>query len=94
MAGFIDQIRQAAAKRIFYLPHALRQMTRPERMILAGEVREVVTHGELIEDYPEDVRGHSCLLLGYGENNQAHPRRLYAENGLFGDHYSLSTQYR
>ncbi len=21
--------------------------------------------GELIEDYPEDVRGHSCLLLGF-----------------------------
>ena len=20
--------------------------------------------GEIIEDYPEDVRGHSCLLLG------------------------------
>ena len=22
--------------------------------------------GEVIEDYPEDVRGHSCLVHGYG----------------------------
>ncbi len=22
--------------------------------------------GEVIEDYPEDIRGHSCLLYGYG----------------------------
>lgn len=22
--------------------------------------------GEIIEDYPEDARGHSCLLLGRG----------------------------
>ena len=24
----------------------------------------MVFEGELIENYPEDVRGHSCLLLG------------------------------
>ncbi|WP_369406462.1 DUF4258 domain-containing protein [Candidatus Thiosymbion oneisti] len=24
-----------------------------------------------MEDYPEDVRGHSCLIGGYGENNRA-----------------------
>ncbi|GMQ74993.1 MAG: hypothetical protein BMS9Abin01_0236 [Gammaproteobacteria bacterium] len=23
--------------------------------------------GEIIEDYPEDSRGHSCLMLGEGE---------------------------
>jgi hypothetical protein len=31
----------------------------------------VVKHGEIIEDYPEDVRGHSCLMLGYGDGNRA-----------------------
>ena len=25
----------------------------------------MVERGELVEDYPEDVRGRSCLLLGY-----------------------------
>jgi len=26
--------------------------------------------GEMIEDYPEDPRGHSCLLLGLGEEGE------------------------
>ena len=41
-------------------------MSRPDRMIEPREVRNVVEHGWLIEDYPEDPRGHSCLLLGAG----------------------------
>ena len=42
-------------------------MLRPDRMITVAEVRQVIQYGELIEDYPDDPRGHSCLLLGYGE---------------------------
>ena len=30
----------------------------------------VVEHGEVIEDYPEDARGHSCLILGHGAAGQ------------------------
>ena len=26
--------------------------------------------GEVIEDYPEDLRGHSCLILGFGQSNR------------------------
>jgi hypothetical protein len=33
-------------------------------MISETEVIEVVMKGEVIEDYPEDVRGHSCLMAG------------------------------
>lgn len=60
-------VRWCAATRILYLPHAIRQMSRPDRMIARTEVRVVVERGEVIENYPEDPRGHSCLLLGYGE---------------------------
>lgn len=67
---FIDRIRQAAAKRLLFLPHAVRQMTRPDRMIDPIEVREVVMQGELIEDYPEDVRGHSGLFHGKGKHRR------------------------
>jgi len=35
-------------------------------MISAPDVREAVEQGELVEDYPEDARGHSCLILGHG----------------------------
>ena len=45
-------------------------MSRPDRIIGFQEVRKVVETGEKIEDYPEDARGHSCLLLGFGENGR------------------------
>jgi hypothetical protein len=35
-------------------------------MISPEEVRSVVKQGEIIEDYPTDARGHSCLMLGFG----------------------------
>ena len=41
-------------------------MARPDRMITPSEIRAVIMQGEVIEDYPEDIRGHSCLLHGYG----------------------------
>ncbi|OHB75185.1 MAG: hypothetical protein A2Z34_01585, partial [Planctomycetes bacterium RBG_16_59_8] len=53
-----------------FLPHALRQMMRPDRMISRAEVRQVIEKGDVIEDYPEDARGHSCLLLGFGEGDR------------------------
>jgi hypothetical protein len=60
----IDSVRETAVKLLLFLPHAVRQMNKPERMITETEVREVVMQGEIIEDYPEDVRGHSCLMAG------------------------------
>ena len=59
-----NRVREAAAKKLLFLPHAIRQMNKPDRMITIVEVREVVRQGEVIEDYPEDVRGHGCLLRG------------------------------
>jgi hypothetical protein len=67
MSGdILEQVKRSAQKKILFLPHTIQQMSRPERMITTTEVEIVVTTGDLIEDYPDDVRGHSCLLLGYG----------------------------
>ncbi len=66
----LTQIRQASAKRRLYLPHALRQMNRPDRMIVPDEVRNTIENGTIIEDYPDDPRGHSCLLLGFGDDDR------------------------
>lgn len=41
-------------------------------MITAQEVRRVVLLGEIIEDYPNDARGHSCLMSGKGLNRGVH----------------------
>jgi len=65
------KVRTASAKRRLYLPHALWQMARPDRMISSAEVRAVIERGTIIEDYPEDPRGHSCLMLGFGEDGRA-----------------------
>lgn len=69
-SDILSRVRRAAAQRILFLPHALQQMLRPDRMIRRMEVRMVVEHGEIIEDYPADARGHSCLLLGVGDGGR------------------------
>lgn len=60
----LEKIRKMAQRQIIYTEHALDRMNAESEMITFEEVREVVIEGEIIEDYPEDVRGHSCLMLG------------------------------
>ena len=66
----LRQVREAAAKHIFFTPHALNQMNAPEEMISTQEVRSAIFYGEIVEDYPEDVRGHSCLMMGRGNGGR------------------------
>ena len=66
----VEQVRRAATQRLLFLPHAVRQMAHPDRMITPSEIRAVIEQGTIIEDYPEDVRGHSCLLHGRGNKGR------------------------
>ena len=68
--SILEKVRQAAQKKILFLPHTIQQMSHPERMISSQEIENVVIMGELIEDYPEDARGHSCLIWGYGDQER------------------------
>jgi hypothetical protein len=70
-SDILAEVRAAASKKTLFLPHALRQMLRSERMIMRAEVRNVVEAGEVLEDYPGDARGRSCLLLGFGAGGRA-----------------------
>ena len=70
-------------------PHAVQQMSRPERMISPAEVRSVINTGEVIEDYPEDARGHSCLLLGHGTDN----RPLHVVCAPKAEYLAITTAY-
>jgi hypothetical protein len=67
---FIDQIKQAAKKKIIYTFHALDEMNAEDEMIMTEDVRFVVLNGEVIEDYPGDKRGRSCLMLGIPDNRR------------------------
>ena len=66
----LDQARKSAKKKLLFLPHAIRQMSRPDRIIAPSEVREIINNGEVIEDYPENLRGHSCLILGFSKGER------------------------
>lgn len=67
----IKKIKLAAGKKILFLSHAIQQMCRVDRMITIKDVRDVIEKGEIIEDYPEDSRGHSCLM--FVKDNKGRP---------------------
>lgn len=69
-SGFLQRVHEAAGKKILFSAHAIQQMVRAERMITTPDIQQVIMEGEIIEDYPEDKRGHSCLILGYREGGQ------------------------
>jgi hypothetical protein len=58
-------------------------------MITAPDVRNVVERGELVEDYPEDARGHSCLILGYGAGGTP----IHVVCSPKGDYLAIITTY-
>jgi len=60
--GIHEEIKRLTGTKILFTPYAVKRMNDEEEMILKSEVEKVLLEGELIEDYPEDSRGHSCLL--------------------------------
>lgn len=65
----IDLIRSKVASDQFELSqHAVDQSIL--RRIGIPEVRECVASGEIIEDYPDDKYGPSCLIFGTTANNR------------------------
>jgi hypothetical protein len=88
MPSMVEQVRQAARRRILFLPHAVKQMSHPERLIAPREVEAVVLEGELIEDYPDDPRGPSCLLLGTPSG-----RPIHVVCSPKGDYLAIITAY-
>ena len=85
----LDLVRQSAARKLLFLPLAVRQMSRPDRMITREEVQGVIEDGEVIEDYPNDQRGHSCLLLGFG----AAGRPIHVACAPKGEYLAIITAY-
>ncbi len=67
-----QRIISSANKKILFLPHAIKQMSRPGRMITADEIKDAVLSGEIIEKYSEDQRGESCLICYSKQNRTIH----------------------
>jgi hypothetical protein len=43
-----------------------------ERKIGTEDIEETIRNGVLIEDYPDDPRGPSCLILGHSRGGALH----------------------
>jgi len=60
----IERIRaKIQAGQFEFSKHAVDQSVL--RQISVQELREAIANGEIIEDYPEDKYGPSCLVLGF-----------------------------
>ena len=63
LAGVLQKIRaQAAADNIRITQHGHQEMVQVD--IMLDEVLQVITGGEVLEDYPDHRRGACCLLSG------------------------------
>ncbi|MFN6483219.1 MULTISPECIES: DUF4258 domain-containing protein [unclassified Nostoc] len=63
MTSLIKEIRQKVADEQFeFSKHAVDQSIL--RQVQVQEIREVIANGQVIEDYPNDKYGPSCLISG------------------------------
>jgi hypothetical protein len=74
----IDAIRSKIADGLYeFSKHAVDQSIL--RSISLGEIVESIENGTVIEDYPEDKYGPSCLILGF--TNAGRPLHLQCTSG-------------
>jgi hypothetical protein len=69
MTASIEEIQQKIADEQFeFSKHAVDQSIL--RKILVREVRESIANGQIIEDYPDDKYGASCLISGLTQDKR------------------------
>ena len=67
----IDQIRDNISKGLYDISRHAEEERRNDS-IEVGEIKEALLTGKIIEDYPTDPRGHSCLILGHSRGIPIH----------------------
>ena len=68
--GILELVRvRVRANDYEFSLHAERE--RENEHILVEELEQSVLSGELLEDYPDDPRGHSCLIVGFSRVGRA-----------------------
>jgi hypothetical protein len=75
-------------REVTFRTHALQRLF--ERRITVAEVRQVLEHGEVIEDYPTDFPFPSCLLLAHVGGRPLH---VVAADNEPGDETIVITVY-
>lgn len=72
--------RFPAFSHLIFRMHALRQMF--QRRISGDDIRELLEHGAIIEDYPDDTPYPSCLVSGMVRGRQLHGVMAYNNTGV------------
>jgi len=67
----IDEIiHNIKSDKYIFSNHA--EVERKEDELEVVEVEEAIVNGNIIEDYPRDPRGESCLILGFSGEKPIH----------------------
>lgn len=84
----LDEIKRKVREGKYYISFTHTEKLR-RRKISAEEIEEADSKGEIIEDYPHDPRGASCLILGF--THQGRP--LHVVCGKVGEEIIIITAY-
>jgi hypothetical protein len=83
----LDWMRQCIREGRYVLSRHAEQ-ERLEEDIDVAQIEEAILLGKIIEDYPDDPRGHSCLVSGYADG-----RFIHVVCGQKGDWVVIITVY-
>lgn len=68
----LQQIRRLLRDGRYEVSFHAQQERLDEDLDLAQIETAIIEHGELLEDYPDDPRGESCLVLGFVGGRPVH----------------------
>jgi hypothetical protein len=65
----IEQVKALIRQRRYKTSHHA-EVEREVEAITIDDIKTAILNGELLEDYPDDLRGHSCLMLGTAQDGR------------------------
>ena len=65
----IERVKALIRQRQYKTSHHA-EVEREAETITIDDIKTAILGGELLEDYPEDPRGHSCLMLGTAQDGR------------------------
>ena len=84
MEWILSQVKE---NRYFFSQHADEE--RMNDNLLVSEVEESLLQGTVLESYPDDARGESCLVVGFTQKGKP----VHAVCGRSGDRLVIITVY-
>ncbi len=84
----LDEIKQKISDGNYYIAFTHTEKLRKRKIDIA-QVEKAISTGEIIESYPDDPRGPSCLIMGHFEGE----RPLHVVCGKVQEQIIIITAY-